>query len=64
MVVFRLFTESTFDVFLNLFDFYIFREIYASHASGNKTDLMQFLQKIEKVLVYKTNTTKQPPFFF
>ena len=35
------FTESYFDMILNIFDFYIFREIFASHESGNKTDLMQ-----------------------
>ena len=44
-----LFTESIVDVIVNIFDFYIFKEIFASHESGNKTDLMQFLQKIEKI---------------
>ena len=44
-----IFTENYFDVFLGFIDFYIFKEIIASHNSGNKTDLMQFLQKIEKV---------------
>ena len=43
------FTQSWFDTFLNFFDFYLFKEIFASHNSGNKTDLMQFLQKIEKI---------------
>ena len=43
------FTHNTCDIILNVFDFYIFKEIYASHLIGNKTDLMQFLQKIERI---------------
>lgn len=43
------FTTNKLDVLLNTFDLYIFREIIASHETGNKTDLMQFLQKIEKI---------------
>ena len=44
-----LFTENIWDVVLNILDFYIFKEIYASHESGNRTDLMQYLQKIERI---------------
>ena len=43
------FTHSKFDVLLNMFDVYFFKEIIASHESGNKTDVMQYLQKIEKI---------------
>ena len=43
------FTKNKWDVLLNIFDLYIFREILASHRSGNKTDLLQYLQKIEKL---------------
>ena len=43
------FTKNKWDVLLNIFDFYIFIEIYASHKNGNKTDLMKYLQKIERV---------------
>ena len=43
------FTQDIWDVILNVCDFYIFKEIIASHKCGNKTDLMQFLQKVEKI---------------
>ena len=43
------FTNSKINTLLNIFDFYIFKEVYASHYSGNQTDLFKFLQKIERV---------------
>ena len=43
------FTSNPFDILLNFFDFYLFKEILVSHESGNKTDLLQFMQKIEKL---------------
>ena len=46
------FTHNYIYVLANIFDFYIFKEIYDSHKSKNKTDLLQYLQKIEKSLVF------------
>ena len=43
------FTQNIFDVIFNVFDFYIFKEVLASHESGNKTDLLMYLQKIERI---------------
>lgn len=46
------FSKSIWDVILNIFDCYIFKEIVASHESGNKTDLMQFLQVTPSVVFF------------
>ena len=48
-----IFTTNKWDLFLNLFDLYIFKEIIASHETGNKTDLMQFLQVYEYVFCFR-----------
>ena len=44
-----IFTHNIWDIMLNMFDFYIFKQVCASHETGNKTDLLAYLQKLEKV---------------
>ena len=43
------FTQNAFDVILNIGDFYILKEVLASHETGNQTDLLMYLQKIERI---------------